>query len=105
MPRCLGHVMATFVAQQEQIRAGMQKTIGSMGTMFPFGNAEEVGQQNMAMMERAMSLFTPFYRGDKGGPSSRPKDEEVAALRAEVERLKRELAEAKKAKTKDSPGS
>ena len=35
--------------------------------MFPFGNMEEVGRQNMAMMERAFSLFTPFYRGGTRG--------------------------------------
>src|SRR6201997_231104 len=60
VPKYLEHAMSTFAQQQEQMRATMQKT---MGTLFPFGNMEEVGRQNMAMMERAFSLFTPFYRG------------------------------------------
>jgi len=37
-----------------------------MGTFMPAG-FEEIGRQNMAMIERAMNLFTPFYRGDAEG--------------------------------------
>ena len=47
---------------------------------------EEVGRQNMAMMERAFSLFTPFYRGRTPGQDRRATvAQEIAALRAEVE--------------------
>ena len=62
---------------------------------------EEVSRQNMAMMERAMSLFTPFYRptGDgtpgSGAPAGGETGNEVASLQAEVERLRQELAAAK----------
>ena len=63
VPRFLEQAMGALAQQQEQMRAAMQKTMGSIGTMFPFGNMEEVSRQNMAMMERAFSLFTPFYRG------------------------------------------
>jgi polyhydroxyalkanoate synthesis repressor PhaR len=95
VPKYLEHAMASFAQQQEQMRAAMQKT---MGTLFPFGNIEEVGRQNMAMMERAFSLFTPFYRGVDSNSSAPPTDAstEIAALQAEVERLKKELALAKK---------
>jgi polyhydroxyalkanoate synthesis regulator protein len=51
----------------------------------PFG-LEEMSQRNMAMMERAMSLFSPF-----AGRS------ELEALKAENARLKAEV-EALKAK-------
>jgi polyhydroxyalkanoate synthesis regulator protein len=84
--------MTAFAEQQEQMRATMQKT---MGSLFPFGNMEEVGRQNMAMMERAFSLFSPFYRPNENASAS-DKDAEVALLRAEVERLRKELAEARK---------
>jgi polyhydroxyalkanoate synthesis regulator protein len=93
--------MGALAQQQEQMRAAMQKTMGSIGTMFPFGNMEEVGRQNMAMMERAFSLFTPFYRGTEAASAARPPDQgpaptpEIAALRAEVENLRRQLEEAK----------
>jgi polyhydroxyalkanoate synthesis repressor PhaR len=96
VPRFLDQAMGALAQQQEQVRAAMQKTMGSIGTMFPFGNMEEVSRQNMAMMERAFSLFAPFYRGgtNESGPAS-PTDE-VADLRAEVESLRRQLEEARK---------
>jgi polyhydroxyalkanoate synthesis repressor PhaR len=95
VPKYLEHAMSSFAAQQEQMRSAMQK---SMGGLFPFGNIEEVGRQNMAMMERAFSLFTPFYRGVESTSSMPPTDAstEIAALQAEVERLKKELASTKK---------
>ena len=89
VPKYLEHAMSSFAQQQEQMRTAMQKT---MGGLFPFGNMEEMGRQNIAMMERAFSLFTPFYRPHE---SNDPGDD-VVALKAEVERLKQELAEAKK---------
>jgi polyhydroxyalkanoate synthesis repressor PhaR len=92
VPRYLEQSMAVFAQQQEQIRAALQRT---MGNLFPFGNTtmEEVGRQNMAMIERALSLFTPFYRPAESSAAT----EEVTALRAEVESLKHQLAEQKAA--------
>ena len=86
VPRFLEQSMAVFIQQQEQMRAAMQKT---MGNFFPFSNAalEEVGRQNMAMVERAMSLFNPFYRASSENATS------AAELEAEVERLRRENEE------------
>jgi polyhydroxyalkanoate synthesis repressor PhaR len=101
VPRFLEQAMGAFAQQQEQMRATMQKTMGSIGTMFPFGNMEEVGRQNMAMMERALSLFTPFYRGAETGDTSQAPDrnpgqaQEIDLLRAEVENLRQQLEEAK----------
>jgi polyhydroxyalkanoate synthesis repressor PhaR len=93
VPRFLEQAMGAFAQQQEQVRATMQKTMGSIGTMFPFGNMEEVGRQNMAMMERALSLFSPFYRGPETGDTGQA--QEIAALRAEVESLRQQLEDAK----------
>jgi polyhydroxyalkanoate synthesis repressor PhaR len=93
VPKYLEHAMTSFAQQQEQMRTTMQKT---MGTLFPFGNIEEVGRQNMAMMERAFNLFTPFYRGTEPGSLSDENKSEIEELRLEVERLRRELEAAKK---------
>src|SRR5579862_4021479 len=94
VPRFLEQAMGVFSQQQDQMRAAMQKTMGSMGTLFPFSNMEEVGRQNMAMMERAFSLFTPFYRAsDQSGAEQA--SQEIANLRAEVEALRRELESAR----------
>jgi polyhydroxyalkanoate synthesis repressor PhaR len=96
VPRFLDQAMGALAQQQDQVRTAMQKTMGSIGTMFPFGNMEEVSRQNMAMMERAFSMFTPFYRGGAADPGAPPQTQEVAALRAEVESLRRQLEEATK---------
>ena len=102
VPKYLEQAMAAFAQQQEQVRAAMQKTMGSVGTLFPFGNMEEVGRQNMAMMERAFNLFTPFYRPPGEAARGRPEAaDEVETLRAEVERLREELAVARREKKVD----
>src|SRR6201991_4905799 len=93
VPKYLEHAMTSFAQQQEQLRTAMQKT---MGTLFPFGNIEEVGRQNMAMMERAFSMFTPFYRGAEPTNPSDEHGTEIEALRAEIDRLRKELETAKK---------
>jgi polyhydroxyalkanoate synthesis repressor PhaR len=93
VPKYLEHAMASFAQQQEQVRAAMQKT---MGSLFPFGNMEEVSRQNMAMMERAFSMFTPFYRGPDASAGTDSDKAEVEALRAEVEHLRKELELARK---------
>lgn len=96
VPRYLEQAMTGFARQQEQMRQAMQQT---MGNFFPFG-MEEVGRQNMAMMERAMSLFSPFARGSElsesrdPAPTPSPPDE-MTALRAEVEFLRAQLTHAR----------
>jgi polyhydroxyalkanoate synthesis repressor PhaR len=97
VPRYLEQAMATFARQQEQMRVAMKQT---MGNFFPFG-IEEVSRQNMAMMERAMSLFTPLYRAGEApgaatqGAAAEPEkpapSEEVTALRAEIAALRAQL--------------
>jgi polyhydroxyalkanoate synthesis repressor PhaR len=97
VPKFLEQALANFARQQEQMRKAMQQT---MGSFFPFG-IEEVGRQNMAMMERAMSLFTtPFLHPEgnepRGNAEERPSsDDEIASLRAEVASLREQLAAVK----------
>ncbi len=96
VPRFLEQAMGALAQQQEQVRTAMQKTMGSIGTMFPFGSMEEVSRQNMAMMERALSLFAPFYRSGGSSESGGSASQEIAALRAELDSLRRQLEEAKR---------
>jgi polyhydroxyalkanoate synthesis repressor PhaR len=96
VPKYLEQAMANFAKQQETVRETVSKTIGPF---LPPG-MEEVGRKNIAMMERAMTLFTPFYPPEmKSEPMVAPEDqefrEEIASLRAEVERLQQALAAAK----------
>jgi len=79
LPRYLEMTMQGFARQQEEMRRGVQEAFR------PF-SLEEISSRNMAMMERAMSLFSPFQ--NRG---------ELEALKAENAKLKAEL-EALKAK-------
>jgi polyhydroxyalkanoate synthesis repressor PhaR len=110
VPRYLEFAMSSFARQQEQMRRTMEQTIGGFGLPFPgtpFPNLEEMGKQNMAMMERAMQLFSPFRPPAApgaeqpgtaagtapGAASGRGEAQTIDSLRAEVESLKRQLAE------------
>jgi polyhydroxyalkanoate synthesis repressor PhaR len=99
VPRYLEQTMLTFTRQQQQMRDSMQQTVGNL---FPF-DVEQVSRQNMAMFERAMSLFTPFYRANEAAPGAAgaapPPDRveleaELTALHGELMRVQRELQEA-----------
>ncbi len=98
VPRYLEYSIGIFARQQEQMRRTMQQT---MEGLFPF-SVEEMSKQNVAMMERAFSLFAPFYRPaashPPGGEQGRGGDEaaELESLRREVARLREELATLKK---------
>ena len=94
VPRYLEQTMTAIARQQAQVREAMQHT---MGTLLPPG-LEEMRRQNVAMMERAMSLFSPFYRPNEGEAPAVATTPEVAeadelrALRQEVETLRAQWA-------------
>lgn len=63
VPRYLDYSMKMFARNQEQFT----KNLGSpFGSLFPFTPLEEVGKQNMAFLESAMKIFSPF--GSEDGP-------------------------------------
>lgn len=92
VPNYLEKAMEAFAQQQEQVRATVQHTVGNL-----LPSIEDVSRQNLAMMERAMSVFAPFYKAPgtaapPSAPAAGATAEEIAALRAEVERLRQALA-------------
>jgi polyhydroxyalkanoate synthesis repressor PhaR len=88
VPRYLEQTMGAIARQQAQVREAMQQT---MGNLLPPG-LEEMRRQNVAMMERAMSLFSPFYRPSEGEAPVVDASDEVRALRLEVQELRAQLA-------------
>ncbi len=108
VPSYLDQAMSSFALQQEQMRTAVQRT---MGNFLPPG-MQDIGRQNMAMMERAMTMFTPFLRPhadepfaagpqpadakDQQAPAAeRPDAGEINALRHEVDSLRMQLAAAR----------
>ena len=97
VPRYLEQTMGALAKNQEQMRQSMQDTLGGM---FPFGNLEEMGKQNLAMFESAMKMFSPFPDGEEGGsetaePVAQTKDgeqdEKLKELRLQVDLLQKQL--------------
>jgi polyhydroxyalkanoate synthesis regulator protein len=110
VPRYLEHMMEAFSQNQDRMRQSMQETFGGM---FPFGNLEEMGKQNMALFENAMRMFSPFA-GAEGKPregkpgegtpgeggASRPAGpqgenagakESLDALKAQIDQLQKQI--------------
>jgi polyhydroxyalkanoate synthesis repressor PhaR len=104
VPGYLEQAMTSLAQQQEQMRTAMEQT---MGNFFPFPGMQEVGRQNMAMMERAMSLFAPFYRAPSDtSPEPEPSHEPLVtgmemegtmAMQHEIDSLRQQLAAAQAA--------
>ncbi len=96
VPRYLEQAMSTFARQQQQLRQVVQQTFSPF---LPVG-VEEMSRQNVAIIERAMSMFNPFHRGSEPlppaqetqseGNASPPRVEQDAG-RQELERLQREV--------------
>ncbi len=61
VPKYLEHSFSEFTRNQEQMRQTLQANLGGM---FPFNMPmqalEQAGKQNMALIEQAMKMFSPF---------------------------------------------
>jgi len=90
LPRYLDLAMAGFARQQEQMRRSVEQ---AMGGFLPFGGLEEMGKQQKAMMERAMSLFSPFlpHEPPSQAQSAPPQSPSVEELQSEIDALKKQL--------------
>jgi polyhydroxyalkanoate synthesis regulator protein len=68
----------------------------SVGGIFPFGALNQMGKQNLAMMEQAMKMFAPFSgQGDEAeaveaAPAPKPASE-IDDLRRRLDELEREI--------------
>ncbi len=57
LPRYLEVSMENFARNQEQIRSYIE---GTLGRFFPMGPFEEMARQNMALFQRAATMFQPL---------------------------------------------
>src|SRR5262245_50073048 len=93
VPGYLEQAMLAFAQNQEQIRRNLQATFG----IFPFGQFEEMGKQNMALFERALRMLAPYSPEEKpssadAGPSRKnDEDPRLKRLEAQIEALTKQL--------------
>jgi polyhydroxyalkanoate synthesis repressor PhaR len=89
VPNYLEMTMESFSRNQEQYRKYLTDAFG------PLRQLEELGRQNVAMFQQAMSMFTPFAPpGGEGGGEPRkaePADELSSAGRIELQRLRQQV--------------
>jgi polyhydroxyalkanoate synthesis regulator protein len=89
--------MVQFARNQERMRENLRATFG----IFPFGQFEEMGKQNMALFERALKMLSPYGPDDKPGaaepapqPASAPSEKEdprLQRLEEQLEALRKQL--------------
>lgn len=68
VPSYLEQAMASFARQQQQMRQVVQQTFSPFIPV----RVEEMSRQNMALIERAMTMFNPFHRGGEAAQAEVP---------------------------------
>jgi polyhydroxyalkanoate synthesis repressor PhaR len=93
VPGYLEQAMLAFAQNQEQMRRNLQATFG----IFPFGQFEEMGKQNMALFERALRMLAPYpLEGKPPSPDTGPsrandEDPRLKRLEAQIDALTQQL--------------
>jgi polyhydroxyalkanoate synthesis repressor PhaR len=93
VPGYLEQAMIAFGRNQEQMRKNLQATFG----IFPFGQFEEMGKQNIALFDRALKMLAPFGReetwppGDAEPKQTEGEDPRLKRLEAQIDALTRQL--------------
>src|SRR5215468_10589329 len=73
VPGYLEQAMGAFARNQEQMRNSLRATFG----IFPFGQFEEMGKQNIALFERALKMLSPYGRDGKPETAAPPPKDEA----------------------------
>ncbi len=86
VPGYLEQAMVSFSRNQDQMRDSLRATFG----LFPFGQFEEMGKQNMALFEQALKMLSPYGAGGVAEkPAAAEPEAKTPAATAEDPRLKR----------------
>src|SRR5258708_2103018 len=94
VPGYLEQAMIAFARNQEQMRKSLEATFG----IFPFGQFEEMGKQNMALFERALRMLAPCGLEEKPTaaaaepPKANAEDPRLKRLQAQIDALTHQLA-------------
>ena len=91
LPTYLDQSIQSFSRNQERMREYLSK---SMGGMFPFDALNQMGKQNLAMMEQAMKMFSPFSGQAEEATTAEPAPSPKPS--AEFDELRRRLDELEK---------
>ena len=95
VPRYLDCTMAAFTQNQEQFRQHFSKSIVNAN---PISKMEELGQQNLAVFQQTVGMFSPFG-GDgqerDGAPEPKPHTTTLPDndINDELDRLRQQLAQ------------
>src|SRR5579872_3920834 len=96
VPGYLEQAMVAFARNQERMRENLRATFG----IFPFGQFEEMGKQNMALFERTLRMLSPYGHDEKAGAaeataaSAQEQDKDdprLQRLEAQLEALRKQL--------------
>src|SRR6266404_4279495 len=93
VPGYLEQAMVAFARNQEQMRKSLEATFG----IFPFGQFEEMGKQNMALFERALRMLAPYGLEEKPTaaeaepPKANAEDPRLKRLEAQIDALTQQL--------------
>ena len=98
VPGYLEQAMVAFARNQDQMRDTLRATFG----IFPFGQFEQMGKQNMALFEQALKMLSPY--GTPGATekptaasAAKPSEPEAAAdprlqrLESQLDTMRRQL--------------
>jgi polyhydroxyalkanoate synthesis repressor PhaR len=93
LPRYLELSMENFAANQEQIRRYIESTFGQF---FPMSQFEDMARQNMALFQRAATMFKPPQAANAAGsehPAEPAPDtsQEIRALNEKIEGLQEQI--------------
>jgi polyhydroxyalkanoate synthesis repressor PhaR len=95
VPGYLEQAMVSFARNQDQMRDSLRTTFG----IFPFGQFEEMGKQNMALFEQALKMLSPYPSNGAAGkpaptdtpPAAESEDPRLKRLETQLDAMRRQL--------------
>ena len=95
VPGYLEQAMVSFARNQDQMRDTLRATFG----IFPFGQFEQMGKQNMALFEQALKMLSPYGAGaatEKPAPAEAPpppaaEDPRLKRLETQLDAMREQL--------------